>query len=375
MQNKQISKVLGTVSNLYQDSLVPVVVTDHNLKILWANQKSIEIYPGFTVPDGLGLVLPSSAVTLIRSLPDNYIQPIVIPIPFSGTEVLFTPTTGGYVVNFDRLDRQGTALRPEGSELLLSSFSNQVRAPLTAIFSALSLIHQNQKVMEIDDMPEMVQTINKNGYQLLRSTMNISRYIKHTMGNDSFNPSLINLTSFLKRLCDACAVILCDIEIAISYDLPSEDVFLMADPDKLAVSILHILSNSCRFTRKENRIDVSMNYTDNQATITISDHGMGIPANIQDRIFEPFFSYDHFGRPFAGDGLGLSIVRYYISQHGGAVALSSAEDDYTTVAINLPIRNQSDLEVQAYSSVADHLRDRFSNMHIILSDSCGCPPP
>jgi two-component sensor histidine kinase len=371
----EFQRVLDLMSQLYQNSPSPVIVTDRNLKIAWANPKSIENYPGFSVPDGLTLMIPSATVSMICALPESSREPVVIPLPVSGIELLMTPVPGGYIVHFDHMNRAGSGLQPEGSELLLSALSNQMRAPLTAIFSALSLIQHNQRFAEDEILPELIGSINKNSYQMLRFMSNITRYIRHSTRTDSFNPVRINFSGFIRRLCEACAVVLSETDIPLSCTVSGPDIYLLADPDKLSVALLQLFSNSCRFTRPGNRIDVAVGREDNRAIVTVSDRGLGIPPDIQSKVFEPFFSYDHFGRPFAGTGLGLSIVRYSVSQHGGAVALSSVEGQQTTVALQFPIRDDPDLEVQSSSTTAHHLRDRFSNMHVILSDCCECPPP
>jgi two-component system NtrC family sensor kinase len=72
-----------------------------------------------------------------------------------------------------------------------------------------------------------------------------------------------------------------------------------------------------------------------QAVISVSDSGTGIPDAIRERIFEPFFTTKQPGR---GTGQGLAIVREIVAQHGGALSLATAEGRGSTFTIRLPIR-------------------------------------
>lgn len=72
-----------------------------------------------------------------------------------------------------------------------------------------------------------------------------------------------------------------------------------------------------------------------QVTLEVSDTGRGIPGELQDRIFDPFFSTKPVGQ---GTGLGLSIVYGIVQQHGGEIAVESTEGSGTTFRIKLPTR-------------------------------------
>ncbi|MDA8106728.1 MAG: ATP-binding protein, partial [Nitrospiraceae bacterium] len=68
---------------------------------------------------------------------------------------------------------------------------------------------------------------------------------------------------------------------------------------------------------------------------TFHDSGTGIPAEVMDKVMNPFFSTKPGGQ---GTGLGLSISHGIIRNHGGRLSLESVEGDYTTVRIDLPSR-------------------------------------
>src|SRR5690606_16600483 len=81
-------------------------------------------------------------------------------------------------------------------------------------------------------------------------------------------------------------------------------------------------------------LTVTTQKTANKIVITIADNGTGIPKNIIDKIFQPFFTTKPTGQ---GTGLGLSLSYDIIKTHGGLVHVSSDEENGTTFKIELPV--------------------------------------
>ena len=360
---------------LYQDSPLPVVLVRNDLLITWANKAALDRYPTFSLPDGLILMLPSHASAAIRELVPESVKPLAIPLPISGIAAIFTPFQEHFVVNFEPVGAAGSALHPEGNELLVSSISNQFHAPLSSIFASVSALYQMVDQCDNDHLSSMLQSINQNGYSMLRSASSLTSYVKYCLGEGRREQETVDLSGLLENLCDAAAILTHSISIPLAATVIDPGLVVTGSQKKLTQAVLHVISNSCRYTCEHNYIEVSARRSEDRALITISDHGLGIDPQTAEHVFEPFFSFDHQGRPFAGDGLGLTIVRYIVAQHGGSVALTSRPGQGTTVAITLPLGTDAGLSVKIPPMRADLLRDHFSYLHIVLSDSCGCPTP
>jgi CheY-like chemotaxis protein len=122
----------------------------------------------------------------------------------------------------------------------------------------------------------------------------------------------------------------------------------------------NLLSNAVKFTPIGGRVGVTMARTSTQTTIAISDTGVGISPEFLHRLFHPFEQDSHtlsFSR--RGLGLGLSICRHLVEQHGGAItAASDGPGKGTTVTVTLPLeRGTGGTEVATHRRVAlDALR-------------------
>jgi signal transduction histidine kinase len=303
-------------------------------------------------------------------------EPLVVPLAaVPHLAMAFTPLEQGFLLQMCLAESDGFPPFAQSGDYLTATLTNQLRAPLSNIFASVSAISQLPQAQEDERLCDLAAQINGNSYHMLRFTIDFTTYLRYMLGNESYSPSLINLSELLFRICRAAEVLTASVGIPLSLQLPDDPVMLEADSDQLTVALLHLLSNSCRFTREDNRIEVSLSVNDGHAVIAVSDRGLGIPSWLMSRIFEPFFSFDHEGRPFAGSGLGLTIVRHIVSQHHGSVAISSTEEEGTTVAISLPVSDSGALALKSPPIVADLLRDRFSLLHVLLSDSCGVPSP
>ncbi len=119
---------------------------------------------------------------------------------------------------------------------------------------------------------------------------------------------------------------------------------ILADPDQLKEVFVNILINACEATGEGGSISIEEEIAELQplglvSVIRIRDNGPGIPAELQENVFEPFFSTKE-----DGTGLGLSIAVRIVAQHGGRLSLESEEGQGTTFIITLPCREDKSWE-------------------------------
>jgi signal transduction histidine kinase len=126
------------------------------------------------------------------------------------------------------------------------------------------------------------------------------------------------------------------VQIALRRTEPLPEV--LADPDQLKEVFVNILINACEAMGEGGTVTIEEEEEWQEpagpvAVVRISDNGPGIPAEIQEKVFEPFFSTKE-----EGTGLGLSIAARIIEQHGGSLSLTSEAGVGTTFVITLPCR-------------------------------------
>ena len=128
--------------------------------------------------------------------------------------------------------------------------------------------------------------------------------------------------------------------VDVSLDLAEELPILWADGHQLHQVLVNIMSNAhhalrgCPAARRRLSIATRSVHATQQVQLEIADTGPGIPAEIRAKIFEPFFTTKPAGQ---GTGLGLSLCRGIIEEHGGAITVVSEPGLGSTFTITLPV--------------------------------------
>jgi signal transduction histidine kinase len=120
------------------------------------------------------------------------------------------------------------------------------------------------------------------------------------------------------------------VEKAIEANVPS----LHADRDQLVQVLINLVTNSLHAMPEGGRLRLSLDRENSHVRLGVSDNGHGMPEEIRSRIFDPFFTTKDFGK---GTGLGLTVVKGIIEEHGGTITAESAVDKGTTFWIRLPL--------------------------------------
>jgi PAS domain S-box-containing protein len=107
-----------------------------------------------------------------------------------------------------------------------------------------------------------------------------------------------------------------------------------ADRDQLIQVLINLVMNSIHAMPEGGRLRLGLAREGNSVCLEVSDTGHGMPEEIRSKVFEPFFTTKDFGK---GTGLGLTVVKGIIEEHGGTIAVESAVDKGTTFWIRLPL--------------------------------------
>ncbi|MCG7422971.1 two-component sensor histidine kinase [Micrococcus porci] len=115
------------------------------------------------------------------------------------------------------------------------------------------------------------------------------------------------------------------------------DTVVHGDPDQLMTAVRNLVDNAVRYSPDGTTVGVGLTSKDGLAQITVTDQGIGISPEEQERVFERFYRVDAArSRQTGGTGLGLSIVKHVVINHGGEVTLWSQPGRGSTFTIRLP---------------------------------------
>ena len=118
---------------------------------------------------------------------------------------------------------------------------------------------------------------------------------------------------------------------------PLAGVRVIGDRTQLVSALENLVSNAIKYSGDGKRVQVAMQATAELVSLIVVDQGIGIAAKDHQRIFERFYRVDRArSRSTGGSGLGLSIVRHVVSNHGGTVSVMSEEGRGSTFTVILP---------------------------------------
>jgi PAS domain S-box-containing protein len=118
----------------------------------------------------------------------------------------------------------------------------------------------------------------------------------------------------------------------VTIDVSGSSTAVVADADLVTGVLLNLLLNAVQAMHGEGSIAIRLASTDGFGTIVIEDTGPGIPPEVREKLFRPFFST----KP-GGTGLGLATARRIIEEHGGTIAIECPDRGGTRVSVRLPI--------------------------------------
>ena len=217
----------------------------------------------------------------------------------------------------------------------VSMASHEFRTPLSTILSSVSLIdrYKDPKFEEKRDKHiKRVKESVKNLNNILNDFLSLSKLEE---GKILVHPETFNLFTFTQELVEEHQSMAKEgQELQFSCDCEKQEVML----DKhLLKNIFHnLISNAIKYAPENSPIWLRMKVKGGEVYIEVEDQGMGIPAEEQEHLFERFFRA-HNVTNIQGTGLGLNIVKEYITLMGGEISFESEVEKGTTFRIKLPL--------------------------------------
>jgi two-component system, OmpR family, sensor histidine kinase MtrB len=121
----------------------------------------------------------------------------------------------------------------------------------------------------------------------------------------------------------------------IAVSLPAAPVPVHCDPLRIEQVLTNLVGNAIKYSPAGSPVEVAVTHDDGRATVTVSDHGVGVPPEDRPHVFEPFRRGSQV-RGIAGLGLGLAVARRIVEAHGGGIELDAARKGGSAFRVMLP---------------------------------------
>ncbi|NCB33680.1 MAG: hypothetical protein EOM64_07330, partial [Erysipelotrichia bacterium] len=255
----------------------------------------------------------------------------------------------------------------------LSSMSHDIRTPMNAIVNMTNFAIES--IGEPEKQREYLNTLRASSAHLLQLINDVLDMSRIESGHLTVAASPFDLHSELERIADIVRPLCVEKEQSFTADFSElQSCAVIGDQVKLSQILMNLLSNANKFTPKGGAVRFAAKtlpaLRKNTASIyfQVKDSGIGISAENQKKIFEPFSRVDNSQvNKTEGTGLGLSICRSYIMAMGGTIRCESEEGHGSTFAVELffPLAESAANTPAAYS-VADETP--FANRRCLICE-------
>jgi two-component system sensor histidine kinase SenX3 len=244
----------------------------------------------------------------------------VVPLDGAGSAVLVSDISESYRLDQVRRD-------------FVANVSHELKTPVATI---RALAETAATAFGSDDLDAAVRFVERLGSESARLAGLVSDLLdlSRVEAGGELERTDVDLESLLVEACDRTRA---DAELKdIKIVVQPTDVRVLADPSQVAMALKNLVDNAVRYS-EGGTIELTATRIAERVVISVSDEGIGIPADEIPRIFERFYRVDKArSRATGGTGLGLAIVRHVVENHGGEVSVNSAVGVGSTVTMSLP---------------------------------------
>lgn len=221
-----------------------------------------------------------------------------------------------------------------------TNVSHELRTPLTLIISPL----EGMLKETTDELQSTrLQLMYRNAQRLLHLVNQLLDFRKGEMSTHQLSLSEGDIISYVHSVCNSFLLMADKKHIQFSF-FSGIDTFSMAfDADKVGKIVMNLLSNAFKFTPEGGRVTVMIEHvagTPDILEIKIADTGIGISDVDKEHIFERFYQADHKGvEETTGNGIGLSLVRDFVTLHEGEVKVFDNIGMGSVFVIQFPVKH------------------------------------
>lgn len=224
---------------------------------------------------------------------------------------------------------------------LTTDVAHELRTPLMAIQSTVEAILDG--VFEADE--ERLETINSEVQRLSRLVDAILKLSRLESGGVRLKEEVVNVGDLISGLISTHEAFVKDSGLELYYDA-DPDVYVWGDPDYIRQATANLISNAVRYT-PEGSITVSVKRGERMGSISVADTGIGLSEEEAKMVFSRFWRAEAGRtREAGGLGVGLSVVKEIVEQHGGWIRVEGKPNEGATFTVYIPLYDEEHVAQQ-----------------------------
>lgn len=256
--------------------------------------------------------------------------------------VLFNPQFSGYIgsltdITEQELAQQATKILMQKKDEFMSIASHELKTPIASMKAALQIVERlTSPNPQLEQIHSFIEKANKQVNKLTGLVEDLLDVTKIHAGKMEFNRSVFLIAEVLQDCVDQIK------HHSSTHRILTQgptDIAIFADKHRIEQVITNFLSNAIKYSPGADRILILLEKKAAFLKISVTDYGIGIPADKIHYIFDRFFRVQESSQKFSGLGLGLYISSEIVKRHEGSIGVHSVEGEGSTFWCTLPLKN------------------------------------
>jgi len=221
----------------------------------------------------------------------------------------------------------------------VSMVSHELRTPLNSVHGFIDLLLQGHMGELTAEQHKYLGYAQEGVQQLVSIVEDILFMTRSDSGQFEMKRQKVNFRALAMQVITSLHPQALKAAVVLKKDIPSPTPILYADPQRMKQVMNNLVTNAIKFTPPGGTVTIRARPRNEQfVLISVSDTGYGIPVEDRPHVFERFYQSNHaLQSKMGGYGLGLSIARLIVEQHGGEIGFDSVLDKGTTFYFTAPL--------------------------------------
>lgn len=342
---------------IYANNLAPVVTDskdNKSISLLFQGDDSLDSWLTTSEANSVsGEHIWSRVQSALPDEPNRKLCDVVATYRKNGTQGIDT-----LIVTVDRTAHYAT---DEEDMDFIALAAHELRGPITVIRGYLDVLSDELHDQLQPDQVELFKRLSVSASRLssyVSNILNVSRYdrrhLKVNLREDKLSAVYATIADDLALRASTQGRLL---SVVIPEDLPT----IAADRNSLSEVFANLVDNAIKYSNEGGSVEVAAAQEGNFITLSVTDHGIGIPSSVVGHLFSKFYRSHRSRQNVTGTGLGLYISKAIIESHGGKIGVSSSEGHGSTFRCSVP----------TYRSVADKLKTSNNGNEGVMETSNG----
>lgn len=250
----------------------------------------------------------------------------------------------------------------------LSRMSHELRTPMNAILGFSQILEQNYEQRFTEDDLDLISEILTAGYHLLELINEVLDLSQVESGNLQLKLENIELSTILNQCVSLVKPIAAESNIKISLPNINKAVYIFTDRIRIKQVIINLLANAIKYNKINGEIEIKYETRDRDRKLILSvkDTGIGIPDELQDRVFTPFDRLYANSTSVEGTGIGLTLAKKIIELMDGKIGFDSTEGIGSTfwLEMNLGAEDSANTSIETVCDGKMNSNEKYSVLYV-----------